>query len=720
MITRLRWHALHLGRTGDRDGTPQALGRGTPGLPGNGVHYAETSRALRPRPSRTSKAARNAPHPHAAALTISHPPPSPGEASLAGALRFATVEDYFDQLLRWLELEAEAERRRMVQRRLVGSAADAERTGETLLDLVLDDHRIGLGGRFLLSFRRRRQHTPLPWNRLKVGSPVILTDQADDEDHGLAGVISRRTTDRIEVALEQWPEGDRFRVDLSPDEATRRRQRAALQRARTLQGAQARLRDTLLGFQTPRFADATSPVQFFAELNPPQQEAVRFALAAHDVAIIHGPPGTGKTTTLAEVIYQAVKSGQRVLACASSNTAVDNLLEKLANSVADVVRVGHPARVFESLRGHTLDELVEGHPSWKIAAEMMREAESLVRAASRPQRSGEGWRRAGKMRGEARALQGQARAMERQAVSDVLNQAAVICTTTTIDDDLLGDRQFELAVIDEACQATEASVWQAALRARRVILAGDHFQLPPTVLSETAVRQGMRDSMMQRLVQRYGTEIYRRLTVQYRMHQQVMQFSSEQFYDSSLVADASVRRHRLCDLPGVANEPRTTSPAIFIDTAGAGYEEQIEPDGLSKLNPKEAGVVVALVRRLIQAGIRGDQIAIIAPYAAQVRLLRGRLNQAGIEVDTVDGFQGREKELVIVTLVRSNSSGEIGFLSDTRRTNVALTRARRCLVVVGDSATLGGHPFYAALLEYFESIGGYHSVWDETAWQPLA
>ncbi len=646
-------------------------------------------------------------------------PEKPTSPSRRPATGFATADHYFDRLLRWLELESDAERARLAVRRSAMQSGDAERTGETLIDLRLSDHRIGLGGRYLVSFRKRRDDTPLPWNRLKVGSPVIVSDHNDASDEGLPGVVSRRSTYEIEVALDSWPEPDHVRLDLSPDETTRRRQRAAIGQARHLTGARLRLRERLLGLDDPRFDQRLPDLRFASDLNPPQQDAVRFALSARDLAIIHGPPGTGKTTTLAEVIYQAVRTGQQVLACASSNTAVDNLLERLIRLTPDVIRVGHPARVFESLREHTLDELVRQHPSSAIAADLMKEAESLVRQASKPTRSsgGEAWRRAGQMRSEARNLQNQARALERQAIRYVLDSASVVCTTTTIDDDLLGDRDFDLVVIDEACQATEGSVWQAVLRGDRVVLAGDHFQLPPTVLSDIAAQEGMRDSLMQRLVQRFGDTAYRRLTVQYRMHEAIMRFSSQQFYDDSLVADASVKRHLLADLPGVASEDLTTTPAILIDTAGAGYDEELEPDGLSKRNPQEAGVVIQLVRRLVAAGLRGDQIAIIAPYAAQVRLLRSRLDLDGLEVDTVDGFQGREKEVVIVTLVRSNDRGEIGFLSDTRRTNVALTRARRGLIVIGDSATLGGDRFYADMLQYFEQIDGYRTVWDSSVWQ---
>jgi superfamily I DNA and/or RNA helicase len=218
---------------------------------------------------------------------------------------------------------------------------------------------------------------------------------------------------------------------------------------------------------------------------------------------------------------------------------------------------------------------------------------------------------------------------------------------------------------------------------------------------------------MERLAALYGSAVTRRLTVQYRMHEAIMAFSSREFYDGELEADPSVRTHRLCDLPGVAAGMRTETPVEFIDTAGAGYDEELEPDGESRYNPQEAELVCRKVQALLEAGVAPADVAVIAPYAAQVRLLRDKLRVAGLEVDSVDGFQGREKEAVVLSLVRSNPEGEVGFLADVRRMNVALTRARRKLLVIGDSATLAAHPFYQRLCEYFEEIGAYRSVWED-------
>jgi predicted DNA helicase len=266
--------------------------------------------------------------------------------------------------------------------------------------------------------------------------------------------------------------------------------------------------------------------------------------------------------------------------------------------------------------------------------------------------------------------------------------------------------------MDEASQSTEAAAWSPLQIVDRLVLAGDHYQLPPTIISAQAAVEGFNISLLERLIEQPNQDISRRLTVQYRMHQDIMKFSSQEFYQDSLVADQSVRDHLLRDLPGLVANELTGSSIQFIDTAGASYDESIEPEGDSLFNLSEADLVVEKVQALLDAGSSAAEIAIISPYSAQVRLLRERLLQPELEIDSVDGFQGREKEAVVVSLVRSNREGQIGFLEDVRRMNVALTRARRKLIVIGDSATVTVHPFYQRMVTYFESIGAYHSVWE--------
>jgi predicted DNA helicase len=296
----------------------------------------------------------------------------------------------------------------------------------------------------------------------------------------------------------------------------------------------------------------------------------------------------------------------------------------------------------------------------------------------------------------------------------LLDQASVVCATLTgLDPQVLGQRHFDLLVIDEAAQAIEPSCWIGLVRAGRVVLAGDPWQLPPTILSMQAAREGLAVSLMERLAQAGLGDIRRQLLQQYRMHAQIMGFSSAEFYEGTLQADPLVERHLLRELPGVADVPLTAAPLLFVDTAGAGWDEEREPDGESLTNPAEARWVVKQVARLREAGVAADDLAVIAPYAAQVRLLREQAGMEEIEIDTVDGFQGREKEAILVSLVRSNPHGEIGFLEDTRRMNVALTRARRHLSVVGDSATLCHHAFYRRFVEYCERQAAYRTIWEE-------
>jgi predicted DNA helicase len=244
------------------------------------------------------------------------------------------------------------------------------------------------------------------------------------------------------------------------------------------------------------------------------------------------------------------------------------------------------------------------------------------------------------------------------------------------------------------------------------VLAGDHCQLPPTIISKEAAAAGFNVSLFERLRNEHGPDIARRLEVQYRMHETIMEFSSREFYEGALVAAPSVREHVLFGLPNVLDLPFTRVPLEFIDTAGASYDECQEPDGESRMNPEEARLVQATVDRLLAAGVPPSGIAVIAPYAAQVRLLRERLTVPGLEIDSVDGFQGREKEAVVMSLVRSNPSGEIGFLSDVRRMNVAMTRARRKLIVIGDSSTLAVNAFFSRMVDYFQSREAYATVWE--------
>ncbi len=658
----------------------------------------------------------------------------PVRVRFAGKADF-TNADHFANLSRLLNLEARAEQEE-ARRRAQAEEGSPIGDGTTLTALVLRDAEFGLGGRLLLTFGRKNLSGPLPPTRLQPGSPVVLNQtNVNRRVPSYRGVVFDRDSTSIGVAIDppddELPDEATWRLDLSPDEVSRLRQQDALRRAAAASGDRlAELRAVLLGEKQPAFSAnpdreggggaITHPVadaQGSPGLNSPQLAAIEFALSAKDVAIIHGPPGTGKTTTVVEFIRQAVARGDTVLACAPSNHAVDNLLEKLLAAGELPVRLGHPARVQPELRSRAIDILAEKHSDARQARKLAKEAFSLFRQADKWTREKPQPGEKAALRKEARELLTEVRRLEALAIERVLDETRIICATLTgVDSEVLGKRRFNVAVLDEACQSTEPAGWLPLLRSDKVILAGDHCQLPPTVVSPEAAEQGLAVSLMERLIELFGPGIARLLTVQHRMHAAIMSFSNAEFYEGRLIAHESVAEHRLCDLPGVRAEPLTETPVQFIDTAGASYDEELEEDTGSRRNVQEAGLASRKVRQLLDAGLSPSQIGVITPYRAQVRHLRELLaDVSGLEIDSVDGFQGREKEAIIVSLVRSNPEGEIGFLSDTRRTNVALTRARRKLIVIGDSATLANHPFYQRMLTHFESIGAYSSVWEEPA-----
>lgn len=633
-----------------------------------------------------------------------------------------TDQEHFDQLVVWLDQEATAEKEQQ--------ARALQAKGRLVSDyslgrLVIRGTDIGLGGRFLVKLAPRNEQLRLPWTRLSAGAPIILSEEVPPEGKGEAaswrGVVSRKSSQSLEIALNHTPElagsSGTYRVDQASDDIARQRMSRALAQVASAKGNRsAELRAVLLGQRAAEFSSEPFPGRLeagLAHLNASQQEAVRHGLSALDVAIIHGPPGTGKTTTVVALIMAAVAGGARVLANAPSNLAVDNMVERLVAAGVPLVRLGHPARVLPGLQEFTLDALVEQHEDYRQAKKLRKEAYGLQERAGKYRRARPAPGEKKAYRQEAKEMLAEARQLEAATVERVLDQAPVILSTlTAIDSATLGQRRFDLCVIDEAGQSTEPATWIPIARADRLLLAGDHQQLPPTVISRQAEQEGFGLSMLELLMRRDGERVARRLDVQYRMHEQIMGFSSAEFYEGSLLADGSVRGHLLCDLPGVVKNELTNSAVTFIDTAGASYDEESSDEHDSKGNPLEAALVARKVEQLLAAGLAAGAIAVITPYSAQVQLLR-ELLPAEMEIDSVDGFQGREQEAVIISLVRSNREGQVGFLAETRRMNVALTRARRKLIVIGDSATITSHPFYQRLVDYFDAIGAYHSVWEE-------
>ncbi len=605
-----------------------------------------------------------------------------------------------------LDAERAEERRRFEEARGRLSLAEREARGLALPDVEAAEEG-ALAGRALVTYTRGGQ--PLGAGRIGVGSLVVVTLRREARADSPSGVVARRTRTAVAVAFDEpppeWATEGRVVLELAPSPVTWERLAAGIGRLRDEKTG--RRWHAVLSGGTPRFLAAARGPALAHALNAEQAAALDLADRAEDVALVHGPPGTGKTTVLVEVIRRAAARGEKVLAAAPSNLAVDNLVERLAAAGLSCVRLGHPARVLPAVLSHTLEARTEGHEAARIAKGLVDEALAL-RRASRKRRQKRGPGRFSEARtGErdARALLAEARALEARAEAEVLDRAAVVLATlTSLDAPPLAGRRFPLAVVDEATQAIEPALYLALLRADRAVLAGDHLQLPPTVLSAEAQEGGLGVSLFERLVPLAGPAARVTLAEQHRMNERIMAFPSEALYGGALRAHPSVR-DRAVD----------AAPLEVVDTAGRGFEEETPPGSDSRQNPGEAELVVAEVAQLLALGLAPDAIAVISPYEAQVQRIRQLLAgevERGLEVDTVDGFQGREKEAVIVSLVRSNDAGEVGFLADVRRMNVALTRARAKLVVVGDGATVSRHPFYERFLRHAEATGAWRSAWE--------
>lgn len=636
------------------------------------------------------------------------------------------MSDADAELARLRELwqrESETSRARLLEDRARHPLKERVARGIALRGLAVDDVELGGGG--LLVWLRPQ---PIPDHPLRArpGTPVVLWRDQPEEEGAVRAVLGRQEATRVAVHLRRERdlealEEPGFRLDFAATDATAARGLAALERFAGA-GEEERLgqlRAILFGGRPPEPGEPAPLQARDVELTADQREAVAGALAAPDLYLIHGPPGTGKTRTLVELVRAAAARGERVLACAPSNAAVDNLCEQLAARGVEVVRLGHPARVAPAVQGCSLDARLAADPGYKLATGWLEDARrARARAEKRAARGNLSHSERRAAFREASKLLRDARSHLRGLRVHCLASAPALATTAAgAATRMLDGQRFDLVILDEASQATDPIALVPLSRAGRVVLAGDHQQLPPTVVDREAARGGLSRTLFERLIAR--PEVPQTLLrVQHRMDEILMQFPSESKYDGLLLAAPAVASQRLEELPGVGPDPLRPGPLVFVDCAGKGWAERRFGDDPSTSNPEQARRVAAEARRVLSRGLPASALAIITPYDAQVRELRGRLADelaAGLEIGTVDGFQGREKEAIIVDLVRCNPKGELGFLRDTRRLNVALTRARRLLIVVGDSATLGAHPYYAGFLEAAEAFDGYISAWDDEA-----
>ncbi len=628
-------------------------------------------------------------------------------------------KEHFERLRTLIDLEREAEKTENLRELRKFPVAQREALGKTVSGLTLEGVEGGMGGMTMYVFSRPPKGEDLsPFHAMNAGDNVLLTFPAGVEPRAAEGTLYKVEEYRVTVALNApgGPE-EEFRgasqIDLLGSDATYQRMRKALiTAAESKRSRLSVLREIFLGETQPQRSRMPKVVFYNGTLNEYQQDAVKRAMAADDVALVHGPPGTGKTTVLVEIIRQHVSRGERVLATAPSNIAVDNILEKLLETGLRVVRLGHPARTLESLRHGNLAAQTEEEPLYRQVKELDALRERLIHRKSRMGRAQLGYDERQAREREVGRLWREARDLEFEIQRRIVASANVVLGTHAGISKRFVKGDFDLVVLDEASQAAEPLSWVPLIMAKKAVFAGDAHQLPPTIYSKEAAEGGLAVTLFDRLKDLLPSSVQTLLRVQYRMHEDIMRFPSESFYDGQLIADESVAQHVADELPGVASTPLTGKPVTYVDTAGAGFDEQWNELLESRENRGEAELAVKILRELLASGLKPKDVAVLTPYVAQAKLLKSLAREAGLEIGSVDGFQGREKEAVILSLVRSNEAGQIGFLGDMRRLNVAVTRARRCLIVIGDSATIARNSVYEKFVAHADSLDAHRSAYE--------
>jgi ATP-dependent RNA/DNA helicase IGHMBP2 len=561
-------------------------------------------------------------------------------------------------------------------------------------------------------------------HQLRSGVPAVFFSNHNPKEDRVEGTITYQNNNRLKITLRtdelpDWSRDGKLGIEVLFDDNSYDEMFAALKVANTMEeNSEGDLLKILIGEKSPTYKKDIP--EFRPQgLNPIQEKAVKLLLAANELAIVHGPPGTGKTTTLVQGIQGLVyQERKQILVLAPSNTAVDLLSEKLADAGLNVIRIGNPSRVSDRLQSLTLDHCMMEHSQMKECKKLKKQASEFKNMAHKYKRNfGKSERDQRKaLFDEAHRIMKDVGKTEQYIIDDLIGKAQVITATLVgANHYTIRNQEWNTVVIDEAGQALEPACWVSLVKANKVIFAGDHCQLAPTIKSDEAARKGLSRTLMEKCVELHPESVIL-LEEQYRMHTKIMNYSSSVFYEGQLKAHSSVASKLMFS---------QDVPLLFIDTAGCGFDESIE--GTSAINRDEANFLFKHLTHYIDSfskiGMPTSQrpsIAVISPYKKQVGVLQDMLKNAPtlldlgsyLSVNTIDSFQGQERDIVYISMTRSNAEGIIGFLSDIRRMNVAMTRAKKKLVVIGDSATLAQLSFYDEFIKYAQEIEGYHSAWE--------
>lgn len=627
------------------------------------------------------------------------------------------VRSYLEHLRKLLAIEKQEEYRQIGEYLKNTPLHFRVKSGFSWFPLLIRETGYGLGD-YPFVIVERTQHLEVE-HAFQGGKQVRLFSGHNDMEWYINGTVHYVDKHQMKIYffaddLPDWIDDGKIGVDLLFDDRSYREMDAAIQEAI---GAKKSRLAYLLNVCFGKYPSAQLKADKISHpyLNASQLQAIQQVLNAEDLAIIHGPPGTGKTTTLVAAIAELCKTEKPILVTAPSNAATDHITLELGKEGLKVVRVGNLSRMDDQILPFTLEYLLSSHSRSSELNNYKKRAEEVRRMAGKYKRSFGKEERMQRdlLYKEARALSTEARLLEDYIIHDILQMADVISATPVgLQTKYFENRRFSTLVMDEAAQSLLPAALIPMLKADKLIMAGDPFQLPPTVKSIDAQKGGLQTTLMDICLKNIP-ESFSLLNVQYRMHEAIMEFSNRLFYENKLLAHPTVAHRSL----GFSEDK--FPPFLFIDTAGTGFEEQMNPESRSLFNEGEIGLVKQILSELLEVSEEGKipSVAVIAPYREQVLKLQEELFSDIIfkqlfSIDTIDSFQGQERDVVIISLVRSNERGEIGFLQDYRRMNVAMTRAKKCLIMIGDSATLANDRYYQSLLEYVDEKGVYRTAWE--------